>query len=52
MTTPLLTRFEAFSTEHLVLITGFLVVCVALAALGRAHRGTPLRFASVAASLC
>lgn len=41
MTTPLLTRFEAFSTEHLVLITGFLVVCVALAVLGRAHRGTP-----------
>ena len=36
----LVTRFQAFSTEHLVLIAGFLVVCFALAALGRSHRGT------------
>jgi hypothetical integral membrane protein (TIGR02206 family) len=40
MTVSLVTRFQAFSTEHLVLIAGFLVVCFALAALGRSHRGT------------
>jgi hypothetical integral membrane protein (TIGR02206 family) len=34
-------RFDTFSGEHLGLIAGFLVVCVAIAALGRAHRGTP-----------
>jgi hypothetical integral membrane protein (TIGR02206 family) len=32
-------RFDTFSPEHFVLVAGFLVVCVALAALGRAHRG-------------
>src|SRR5690349_10779246 len=37
---PLATRFDAFSLEHLGLLTGFLAVCVGLAALGRAHRGT------------
>lgn len=39
-------RFDTFSAEHFGLIAGFLVVCVALAALGRAHRGTAseLRF--------
>jgi hypothetical integral membrane protein (TIGR02206 family) len=41
MATPLATRFEAFSVEHLGLVLGFLTVCVALAALGRSHRGTP-----------
>src|SRR3712207_589795 len=40
MTEPQVTRFEAFTVEHLVLIVGFLAVCVALAALGRFHRGT------------
>lgn len=35
------TRFDAFSGEHVALIAGFLVVCVALALVGRAHRGTP-----------
>jgi len=34
------TRFDTFSIEHLLLITGFLAVCVALAVLGRAHRCT------------
>src|SRR3712207_9205348 len=34
-------RFEAFSLEHLALIAGFLVVAVALAFVGRGHRGTP-----------
>lgn len=33
-------RFDTFSAEHLALIAGFVVVCLALAALGRAHRGT------------
>jgi hypothetical integral membrane protein (TIGR02206 family) len=37
---PLVARFEAFTAEHLGLIVGFLLVCVALAVLGRAHRGT------------
>jgi hypothetical integral membrane protein (TIGR02206 family) len=37
---PLAARFQVFSTEHLALIAGFLVVCVALAMLGRSHRGT------------
>ena len=41
MTTPHVARFEAFTLEHLGLVVGFLVVCVALALLGRAHRGTP-----------
>ena len=40
MTTPLATRFEAFTLEHLGLVVGFLVVCVLLALLGRSHRGT------------
>ncbi len=46
MTAPLTTRFELFTAEHLALIVGFLVVCVALAVLGRRHCGTPaeLRF--------
>jgi hypothetical integral membrane protein (TIGR02206 family) len=35
-----MTRFEAFSAEHFALIAGFLVVCVGLGFLGRAHRGT------------
>jgi hypothetical integral membrane protein (TIGR02206 family) len=35
------TRFDTFSVEHLVLIAGFLVVCVAIALLGRAHRDAP-----------
>jgi hypothetical integral membrane protein (TIGR02206 family) len=35
------TRFEAFTLEHFVLIAGFLVVCLAVVALGRSHRGTP-----------
>ena len=34
-------RFQAFTAEHLGLVTGFLVVAVALVLLGRAHRGTP-----------
>jgi hypothetical integral membrane protein (TIGR02206 family) len=40
------TRFEAFSAEHVALIAGFLLVCAGLALLGRSHRGTPaeLRF--------
>jgi hypothetical integral membrane protein (TIGR02206 family) len=33
-------RFDTFSLEHFVLIAGFLAVCVALALLGRAHRGS------------
>ena len=41
MRTPLVTRFEPFTAEHFMLVLGFLVVCVALAMLGRAHRGTP-----------
>ena len=40
MVTPLATRFEAFTWEHLGLVLGFLLVCVALVALGRAHKGT------------
>jgi hypothetical integral membrane protein (TIGR02206 family) len=46
MTVLAVSRFQAFSLEHLGLVTGFLVVAVALAAAGRAHRGTPqeLRF--------
>jgi hypothetical integral membrane protein (TIGR02206 family) len=40
MSPPLATRFEAFTMEHLALVAGFLLVCVALAALGRAHGGT------------
>jgi hypothetical integral membrane protein (TIGR02206 family) len=35
-----MTRFEAFTAEHFALIAGFLAVCVAMAVLGRAHRGT------------
>jgi hypothetical integral membrane protein (TIGR02206 family) len=38
---PLVTRFEAFSGEHLALLAGFLLVCVVLALVGRSHRGTP-----------
>jgi hypothetical integral membrane protein (TIGR02206 family) len=34
------TRFDTFSLEHFVLIAGFLAVCVALAFLGRAQRGS------------
>jgi hypothetical integral membrane protein (TIGR02206 family) len=41
VTAPLATRFEAFTTEHLLLVAGFLVVCVAMAALGSAQRGRP-----------
>ena len=46
MSTPLVARFEAFTLEHLGLVVGFLVVCVAMVALGRQHRGTAeeLRF--------
>ena len=46
MPAPLATRFEAFTAEHLGLMGGFLVVCVALAVLGRSQRGTAaeLRF--------
>lgn len=46
MTAPLATRFQLFTIEHLALVAGFLVVCVALALLGRRHRGTDaeLRF--------
>ena len=40
MTPSPATRFEAFTLEHLILIAGFAVVCVALVALGRSHRGT------------
>jgi hypothetical integral membrane protein (TIGR02206 family) len=40
MDTPPVTRFEAFTPEHLGLLAGFLVVCVVLALVGRAHRGT------------
>src|SRR4051795_7923593 len=40
MDTPPVTRFEAFTPEHLGLLAGFLVVCVVLAIVGRAHRGT------------
>ena len=38
LTTP---RFQAFSTEHLVLVAGFLAVAVALAVAGRTLRGRP-----------
>jgi hypothetical integral membrane protein (TIGR02206 family) len=39
--TPLATeRFQSFTLEHLGLVAGFLVVCVALALVGRSHRGT------------
>ena len=43
---PLSTRFEAFTPEHLALVVGFLLMCVAVAAVGRSHRGTDreLRF--------
>ena len=41
MTAPLVARFEAFTTEHLALVAGFLLLCAALVVLGRAHRGTP-----------
>ena len=46
MTAPLVARFPVFSTEHLGLVTGFLVVALLLAYVGRVHRGTPseLRF--------
>jgi hypothetical integral membrane protein (TIGR02206 family) len=39
-------HFEQFTTEHLAIIAGFLVICVAVAALGRSHCGTDreLRF--------
>ena len=40
MPDPSAAHFQAFSTEHLVLIAGFLALCVALAALGRRQRGT------------
>ena len=39
MTTPV-TRFEAFTAEHVALMAGFVVVCFLLAALGRSHCGT------------
>ena len=45
-------RFDTFSAEHLALVAGFLVVCVALAVLGRAHRGTPRECTSAADSPC
>jgi hypothetical integral membrane protein (TIGR02206 family) len=39
--TPLATeRFQSFTLEHLGLVVGFLIVCVALALLGRSHRRT------------
>jgi hypothetical integral membrane protein (TIGR02206 family) len=41
MVALLASRFQPFSAEHLGLVTGFLVVAVALAVAGRAHRGTP-----------
>lgn len=41
MTAPLAARFEADTAEHLLLVAGFLVVCVGLALLGRRQRGTP-----------
>jgi hypothetical integral membrane protein (TIGR02206 family) len=41
MTALSASRFQASSPEHLGLVIGFLVVAVALAAAGRAHRGTP-----------
>jgi hypothetical integral membrane protein (TIGR02206 family) len=46
MTSPLVTRFEAFTVEHLCLIAGCVLVCLVLVAVGRAHRGTvrELRF--------
>jgi hypothetical integral membrane protein (TIGR02206 family) len=46
MPIPQATRFESFGLEHLLLVAGFLVVCVALALLGRAQQGTAaeLRF--------
>ena len=46
MTVPLATGFEAFTLEHLGLVAGFLVGCVVLTLVGRAHRGTDaeLRF--------
>ena len=34
------TRFDTFSIEHLLLIAGFLAMCVVLAVLGRVHRGS------------
>jgi hypothetical integral membrane protein (TIGR02206 family) len=34
------TRFDTYSGEHFALIAGFLLICVALAVLGRAHRVT------------
>jgi hypothetical integral membrane protein (TIGR02206 family) len=34
-------RFQAFSLEHLGLVTGFLIIAVGLTYAGRAHRGTP-----------
>ena len=40
MTPSPATRFAAFTVEHFVLIAVFLIVCAALVALGRAHRGT------------
>ncbi len=41
MTALTVSRFQAFSLEHLGLVAGFLLVAVALAFVGRAHRGTP-----------
>jgi hypothetical integral membrane protein (TIGR02206 family) len=40
MVVPLSGRFHAFGPEHLLLVLGFLAVCVALVALGRSQRGT------------
>src|SRR3569623_1523461 len=40
MDTPPVTRFEAFTPEHFGLLAGFVVVCVVLVVIGRAHRGT------------
>jgi hypothetical protein len=34
------TRLELFTIDDLVLVVGFLAVCVLLALLGRRHRGT------------
>jgi len=40
MTSAPVARFDVFSSEHFVLIAGFVVVCLGLVALGRSHRGT------------
>ena len=40
MTPAPATRFAAFTVEHFVLVAFFLIVCMALVAFGRRHRGT------------